>query len=173
MYRSVQIKAGVSQPTQLLIDMKVRWSSMYIMLNCAEANKEVRILYHCTFNLLKLTIAIACWHFCVRDRSSRAQFGQTHEDRLSSTLDSWMDTRWPICGSPFICWCGPASIFIRTRLNTASCNSGTRNTLQGLVVTRWKAEISEVCYITPSSSRKGRQILLEDDEVPCVYNGNL
>lgn len=44
MYRSVQIKAGVSQLTQLLIDMKVWWSSTYIMLNCAERNKEVRIL---------------------------------------------------------------------------------------------------------------------------------
>ncbi|KAG2743075.1 hypothetical protein P692DRAFT_20747423 [Suillus brevipes Sb2] len=40
MYRSVQTKAGVSQPTQLLIDMKVRWSSTYIMLNHAETNKE-------------------------------------------------------------------------------------------------------------------------------------
>lgn len=30
----------MSQPTQLLIDMKVRWSSTYIMLNHAEMNKE-------------------------------------------------------------------------------------------------------------------------------------
>ncbi|KAG1844258.1 hypothetical protein C8R48DRAFT_780315 [Suillus tomentosus] len=30
--------------------------------------------------------------------------------------------------------CRPASILIRTRLNTASCNPGSRNTLQGLVV---------------------------------------
>jgi hypothetical protein len=40
LYRNVQTKGGVSQPTQLLIDMKVRWSSTYIMLNRAEMNKE-------------------------------------------------------------------------------------------------------------------------------------
>jgi hypothetical protein len=41
LYRSVQTKAGVSFPTQLLIDMKVRWSSTYIMLNRADCNKQV------------------------------------------------------------------------------------------------------------------------------------
>jgi hypothetical protein len=60
MYWSVQIKAGVSQPTQLLIDMKVWWSSMYIMLNHAEMNKEVHILYCHTFTYQSLLLAIAC-----------------------------------------------------------------------------------------------------------------
>ena len=46
LYRTVQIKAGVSQPTQLLIDMKVRWSSTYVMLNRAESNSEVRVSYY-------------------------------------------------------------------------------------------------------------------------------
>lgn len=41
LYRTVQMKAGVSSPTQLLIDMKVRWSSTYIMLNRADCNKQV------------------------------------------------------------------------------------------------------------------------------------
>jgi hypothetical protein len=45
LYKTVQTKAGVSLPTQLLIDMKVRWSSMYIMLNRADTNKEVCIRY--------------------------------------------------------------------------------------------------------------------------------
>ncbi|KIK47782.1 hypothetical protein CY34DRAFT_8650 [Suillus luteus UH-Slu-Lm8-n1] len=40
LYQNVQIKGGVSQPTQLLINIKVRWSSTYIMLNRAEMNKE-------------------------------------------------------------------------------------------------------------------------------------
>lgn len=56
MYRSIQTKVGVSQPNQLLIDMKVWWLPIYIMLNRAEANKKVCVLYHCTFYLLKLTI---------------------------------------------------------------------------------------------------------------------
>jgi hypothetical protein len=40
LYQNVQIKGGISQPMQLLIDMKVWWSSTYIMLNCAEMNKQ-------------------------------------------------------------------------------------------------------------------------------------
>jgi hypothetical protein len=43
LYQTIQTKAGVSQPTQLLIDMKVRWSSTYIMINRAERNRDVRI----------------------------------------------------------------------------------------------------------------------------------
>lgn len=46
LYRTVQTEAGVSQPTQLLIGMKVQWSSTYMMLNRAECNKEVYILHH-------------------------------------------------------------------------------------------------------------------------------
>ncbi|KAG1906490.1 uncharacterized protein F5891DRAFT_1181902 [Suillus fuscotomentosus] len=34
------IKANVSLPTQLLIDMKVCWSSTYVMLNCTKLNKQ-------------------------------------------------------------------------------------------------------------------------------------
>ncbi|KAG1735245.1 hypothetical protein EDD22DRAFT_852395 [Suillus occidentalis] len=40
LYRTVQTKAGVSLPTQLLIDMKVHWSLTYIMLNYANCNKQ-------------------------------------------------------------------------------------------------------------------------------------
>ncbi|KAG2741726.1 hypothetical protein P692DRAFT_20750099 [Suillus brevipes Sb2] len=36
----VQVKAGVLHPTQLLLDMKVRWLSTYVMVNHAESNKE-------------------------------------------------------------------------------------------------------------------------------------
>lgn len=43
LYRNIQIKANVSLPTQLLIDMKVRWSSTYVMLNRAKSNKQVCI----------------------------------------------------------------------------------------------------------------------------------
>jgi hypothetical protein len=42
LYKQVQVKAGVSTPTQLLLDMKVRWSSTYVMVNRAESSKEVR-----------------------------------------------------------------------------------------------------------------------------------
>lgn len=101
MYRSVQTKAGVSQPTQLLIDMKVRWSSTYIMLNCAETNKEVRISYCHTSTHWCLLSALAHWYFCIRDRSSRAWLGKTCQDRLSSTLSWWMDTCRPIHWSSF------------------------------------------------------------------------
>jgi hypothetical protein len=42
LYKQVQVKAAVSHPTQLLLDMKVRWSSTYVMINRAENSKEVR-----------------------------------------------------------------------------------------------------------------------------------
>jgi hypothetical protein len=43
----VQVKAGVALLTQLLLDMKIRWSSTFVMVNCAESNKEVglKIVY--------------------------------------------------------------------------------------------------------------------------------
>lgn len=38
LYKHVQEKANVPS-TQLLLNMKVHWLSMYIMLNCAESSK--------------------------------------------------------------------------------------------------------------------------------------
>ena len=42
MWKTVQIRANISQPVQLILNMKVRWSSMYFMLDQAERKKEVR-----------------------------------------------------------------------------------------------------------------------------------
>ena len=41
LYKTVQLKAGVSPQTQLLLDMKVWWSSTYVMVNRAESNRKV------------------------------------------------------------------------------------------------------------------------------------
>ncbi len=43
MWKTVQSKAGVARPVQLVLDMKVRWSSTYLMLDRAERNKAVSI----------------------------------------------------------------------------------------------------------------------------------
>ncbi|KAJ2981763.1 hypothetical protein NUW54_g10828 [Trametes sanguinea] len=39
-FRNIQVKAGVRRPMQLLLDSKTRWSSTYLMLHRAEANRE-------------------------------------------------------------------------------------------------------------------------------------
>lgn len=39
MWKTVQSEAGVTSPVQLILDMKVRWSSTYLMLVRAEQNK--------------------------------------------------------------------------------------------------------------------------------------
>jgi hypothetical protein len=44
LYKTVQVKAGVLPPIQLLIDMKVRWSSTYVMVNRAEGSRKVNPL---------------------------------------------------------------------------------------------------------------------------------
>ena len=41
MWKTVQSKAGIARPVQLVLDMKVRWSSTYLMLDRAERNKVV------------------------------------------------------------------------------------------------------------------------------------
>jgi hypothetical protein len=42
MWRTIQMKANDgAKPVQLILDMKVRWSSTYFMLDCAERKKEV------------------------------------------------------------------------------------------------------------------------------------
>jgi hypothetical protein len=41
MFKTIQSEAGVSNLKQLLIDMKVQWSSTYFMLHRAESNKKV------------------------------------------------------------------------------------------------------------------------------------
>ena len=41
LYKQIQIKANVVPPMQLLLDMKVCWSSTYVMINRAEMSKNV------------------------------------------------------------------------------------------------------------------------------------
>ena len=45
MFKNIQIEAGVAVPKQLLLDMKVQWSSTYFMLHCAERNKKVSLIH--------------------------------------------------------------------------------------------------------------------------------
>jgi hypothetical protein len=42
MWRTIQIKANSMPAVQLILDMKVRWSSTYLMLDRAERKKNVR-----------------------------------------------------------------------------------------------------------------------------------
>jgi hypothetical protein len=42
MWRTVQVKANNMPAVQLILDMKVRWSSTYFMLDRAERKKNVR-----------------------------------------------------------------------------------------------------------------------------------
>ena len=42
MWKTIQTKAKDPNPVQLILDMKVRWSSTYMMLDRAEGKKEVR-----------------------------------------------------------------------------------------------------------------------------------
>jgi hypothetical protein len=41
-WKTIQTKANIQRPVQLIIDMKVRWSSTYLMLDRAERRKDVR-----------------------------------------------------------------------------------------------------------------------------------
>ena len=42
MWKTIQIKTKIGTVHQLLLDMKVRWSSTYFMLDRAERKKDVR-----------------------------------------------------------------------------------------------------------------------------------
>jgi hypothetical protein len=45
MWKTIQMKANDIRPVQLILDMKVRWSSTYLMLDRAERKKDVRSKY--------------------------------------------------------------------------------------------------------------------------------
>lgn len=46
-YRALQTRNEVKRPTTLLLDMVVRWSSTYVMLDRAYRNKQVHSLFIC------------------------------------------------------------------------------------------------------------------------------
>lgn len=50
MWKTIQVKAGVARPAQLVLDMKVRWSSTLSMLDRAERNKTVSTESKCMIN---------------------------------------------------------------------------------------------------------------------------
>jgi hypothetical protein len=47
MWKTIQRKSDSGRPVQLILDMKVRWSSTYLMLDCAERKKAVCISKDC------------------------------------------------------------------------------------------------------------------------------
>ena len=51
MFRAIQVREKVPVPTQLILDMKIRWSSTYFMLHRAEGKREVMFHYFSIFRL--------------------------------------------------------------------------------------------------------------------------
>jgi hypothetical protein len=51
MWKTIQTKANNGRPVQLILDMKVRWSSTYLMLDRAERKKDVRSKFQVKINL--------------------------------------------------------------------------------------------------------------------------
>jgi hypothetical protein len=41
MFKAIQAEASIARPKQLILDMKVRWSSTYLMLYRAERTRKV------------------------------------------------------------------------------------------------------------------------------------
>ena len=52
MWKTVQSKGGIAKPVQLIIDMKVRWSSTYLMLHMAKEKKMVstQYIFYCSYS---------------------------------------------------------------------------------------------------------------------------
>jgi hypothetical protein len=46
MWKTVQTRANIWQPVQLILDMKVQWSSMYLMLDQAEQKKDMHNTFY-------------------------------------------------------------------------------------------------------------------------------
>ena len=59
LFKQVQVKAAVSSPVQLLLNMKVRWSSTYVMINRAESSKEVCSKHYSQMMLHSLTLRLS------------------------------------------------------------------------------------------------------------------
>ena len=62
LYKTVQVKAAVLPQTQLLLDMKVRWLSTYMMVNQAETSQKVSLNWNIYKHILltDYSIFVAC-----------------------------------------------------------------------------------------------------------------
>ena len=58
MWKTIQTKAKDPNPLQLILDMKVRWSSTYMMLDRAEGKKEVRSRLSRSFIIYKSVLTV-------------------------------------------------------------------------------------------------------------------
>ena len=63
MWKTTQTKAKDPNPLQLILDMKVRWSSTYMMLDRAEGKKEVRSRLSRSFIIYKSVLTV-CRRVC-------------------------------------------------------------------------------------------------------------
>jgi hypothetical protein len=94
MWKTIQIRANIQQLVQLILDMKVWWSSTYLMLDQAKQKKDV----HKTFYT---KIGIHCFFLqCVNafvdelqlEEQDSTKHDKIHELKLMSEEWVWVNT---------------------------------------------------------------------------------
>jgi len=65
MFKTIQVEASVSTPKQLLLDMKVIWSSTYVMHYRVETNKKAGFLISCFHQSQSCYISMLM-HLCMQ-----------------------------------------------------------------------------------------------------------
>ena len=76
MWMTIQTKASSIPAVQLILDMKVRWSSTYLMLNHAERKKNVRSKFQPKINGIHL-FSLVHWRIHRRASLARTRLNKT------------------------------------------------------------------------------------------------
>ena len=143
------MKANVPQPVQLRLDMKVQWSSTYLMLDRAERNKAVRTyliaavdVIHEALKHVDNFVEELRWEEAdsiKRDKIRELKLTSGEWGRVAlflgllgvcqdlSSFDRNSDT-------VLACRQCSACVFIKQSTHSFSCHSSTRSPAQGLVV---------------------------------------
>ena len=94
MWKTVQSKGGIARLVQLVIDMKVWWSSTYLMLHRTEGKKTVRawqIFYHLYSFFYSLSTPLLMNYTGMR---------QILPSATRYTSSNWLGTCWHVSRSP-------------------------------------------------------------------------
>jgi hypothetical protein len=134
MWKTIQTKVDSGHAVQLILDMKVRWSSTYLMLDHAERKRDVRTVFrtkHCAYCCLQcVNTFVDELRWEEQDSSKRDKI---HELKLTSeewgcvnTFLSLLSVRLLRVGhfkmpdSSLACRQCSASLFLRQYPNTSS-----------------------------------------------------
>jgi len=187
MWKTIQAKAQVAHPVQLILDMKVWWSSTYLMLDWAERNQKAwntSVFARFTANKIAHSILkVLLMNYTMR---SRIPWNVTNYTSWSSLLRNGSKSTcflaFLVCVPSLLnavlsdthpaCWQCTTSFLLQSSFHLPPCNPHPWSLTQGMDSSSWPSKIWALHCCFECRMYENWWLLWKDYGFLCLHHGN-